>query len=86
MISVAQTSISVQEDTRDRLDDLRGDKYRSWDVFLNELADAYEAGAGSGGGLGSVDVDELASAVAGRIDYAELSNRTAEEIEGRMTR
>lgn len=39
---MGRTSIPVNEDTRELLDDLRGDEYRNWDAFLKACAAAYK--------------------------------------------
>lgn len=41
---MAQTSIPVRPETRDRVRDLkkRGETYRSYDDLLEEMAEAYE--------------------------------------------
>jgi hypothetical protein len=39
---MGRTTIPCKDETRDRLAELRGDQYSSWDAFLLELADAWE--------------------------------------------
>lgn len=48
--------------------------------FVKELIDVLGAEVGGP----QVDDSELAREVARRIDYAELANRTADELQGRM--
>ena len=98
---MGRTSIPCGEQTRDRLEDLRGDEYKSWDAFLNHLADVFEDGDAvvSEEGAhelmeeiatlvepeqGMVDDEQLAREVARQVDYAELANQVADELEGRM--
>lgn len=51
------------------------------DVDVHELVNAIAAEAD---GRGRVDDDELARAVARKIDYAELANAVASELETRL--
>lgn len=98
---MGETSIPCGEQTRDRLEDLRGDKYKNWDAFLNHLADVWEDGGpiiseegahelmeeiatAAEPERGMVDDAELAREVARQVDYTELANRVADELEGRM--
>lgn len=39
---MGETSIPCEEETRDRLTELRGDRYKSWDGFLMHMADVWE--------------------------------------------
>ena len=50
------------------------------EVMVTELLDTIGATAGGA----AVDDSELAHDVAAQIDYAELANRVADELEGRM--
>lgn len=49
-------------------------------TLAGEIADAVELEANGDG----VDPEVLAREVAARVDYGELANRTADELEGRM--
>jgi ABC-type phosphate transport system ATPase subunit len=58
-----------------------GADYPDPEEYAREVVDAVAAEAD---GQGRVDSDDLADAVARRLDYAELANRVADELEGRM--
>lgn len=58
-----------------------GADYPDPEEYAREVVDAVAVEAD---GQGRVDSDALADAVARRLDYAELANRVADEIEGRM--
>lgn len=42
MTDSGYTTITVQEETKERLSDVRGEDFKNWDAFLNDLADYYQ--------------------------------------------
>jgi len=68
---MGKTSIPCNEATRDRLDDLRDGQYKSWDAFLNQLADDWQ-------GESDTTVDGL--------DSLARAMETVEERTGRIER
>lgn len=75
------TTLPCGDRTRDRLEELRGDDFQSWDAFLNFLADEHER-CESGGATDSdlavmQDSLEIVEERTGRIE------RQLEELEGR---
>mgnify|MGYP000344252145 CR=1 FL=1 len=53
-MGMGETSIPCREETRDRLSDLRGNEYKSWDAFLNHLADEFNGDGADVSGLDSM--------------------------------
>jgi len=81
---MGETSIPCGESTRDRLDELRGDEYKSWDAFLNHLADVweqseptYEATIPEGSDSGFEDIAEAVETIEERTGRIE---RTLEDL------
>lgn len=81
------TSIPCRDETRDRLREVRGDDFRSWDEFLVALADVYEQTdeveetPPGGPEITEADADQLAQI---REELEKIPQRTADELEGRF--
>jgi hypothetical protein len=91
--------VSVSKQTRERFEDARESTQdesvpaMTQDLYLDALLDTWEA-AGNGyytddgtttaSDPVGVDKEELAREVARQVDYAELANQVATELEGRM--
>jgi hypothetical protein len=71
---MGETSIPCREETRDRLDALRDGQYKSWDAFLNHLADVWE------------QRDEATAGEFAGLESLESSVETIEERTGRVER
>lgn len=92
------TSLSVKRDTKQRFKDAKetmdsadpATPDMTADQFLNTLLDTLEHANDGGysdpvdGPFPEVEVSEIAEETARKFDYAELANRMAEELEGRM--
>jgi hypothetical protein len=75
---MGQTTIPCSETTHERLEDLRGGDFRSWDAFLNALADAYEDD-------GTDDLGVAGSTISGPVlDDIQKSLETVETRTGRI--
>jgi len=75
---MGETSIPCREATRNRLDDIRGGRYRSWDEFLNDMADTFEDGDG---GVETGDVPEIARSVEAIEERTGRIERTLEDLQ-----
>jgi len=73
------TTLPIGEQTRERLEDLRGDDFRSWDAFVNFLADEHERYQAQ------VNDPNTADIVA-RLDRLEDGVATVEERTGEIER
>lgn len=82
---MGETSIPCRNSTRDRFVELRGERYESWDAFLNHLADVWE----DGGRIVSEEaahelMEEIASAAEperGMVDDSELAREVARQVD-----
>ena len=98
MTDSGYTTITVREETKERLDAHR--EGQQWDAYLEqlrrehadpvtindvqELADRLVDELGAAAGGPEVDDSRIAADVVRQFDYAELANQVADEIEGRM--
>jgi len=82
---MGQTSIPCRSTTHERLDELRGDRYESWDAFLNHMADVWE----DGGRIVSEEaahelMEEIAVAAepeGGMVDDTELAREVSRQVD-----
>jgi hypothetical protein len=73
------TTLPIGEQTRERLEDLRDDGFRSWDAFVNFLADEHERYQEQ------VD-DPNSGEIVARLDRLEDGVATVEERTGEIER
>lgn len=79
---MARTTIPCDHSTHDRLESLRGDRFQSWDAFLNALADRWEQPEYEIESDGEVTVTLPHKPVLDRLDdlEARLPKAVAEEL------
>jgi hypothetical protein len=77
-MGMAETSIPCSESTLERLRELRGEDSKSWDVFLNIMADVCEK-RNDENDAPEIDTQALVDDL-----VTQLPPRIAEEMEGRM--
>lgn len=94
------TSISVSEDTKERLAESKGDD-ETWNELLNAMADEYDGESSDNyetinadelaaniadrvDGTGGVGPEQIAREVSKTLDYGMIASKVGEELEGRM--
>lgn len=73
-----RTTINVSKEARDVAREAKRDG-ETWGDYLRRCADVDTAST-----PGDMDAEALANELARRLDYAELANMTAEELEARL--
>lgn len=82
---MGESSLPCGTSTRERLEEMRGENFRSWDAFLNYLGDMFEEYdeeyANSGFDDGVADLESLASSVETVEERTGRIERTLEELQ-----